>query len=198
MIYEGAVIRRLVTPSHPGDPSLDDPNAEIQCRVEYVKDNANAPAPGSWTRQISEAHVYPRHLDADIRAKTISPHCFARVIARETETDLSGGVESRHALDKQRIGSANENLASGGSIPPDLAGLSQYSGSNAPPAQNNLPAAQDVPRPRVGVEVCSAGKHLKRKPGRSRLAALRLAQERGQTRESQPSDRAWWRQGQYA
>lgn len=167
MIYEGAVIRRLVTPSHPGDPKLDDPNAEIQCRVEYVKSDPAA-GPLEWTREIAEAHRYPRHLDADRRAKEISPHCFARVVQRETETDL---IATNLPAESSSSGRAPEQL------------------------QRVVPKVET----RLG-DSRAAGKTSSKRPRskRGRLAAIRLAAERVGNRESAPSDRQWWRQGQYA
>lgn len=218
MIYEGAVIRRLVTPNHPGDPKLDDPTAEIQCRVEYVRDDATAPAPGSWTREFAEAHRYPRHLAADDRAKEIGGNCFARVVTRDSDErgvpsaefqDLSGGAE-------RLAGAKPDSQRRSAGIVVDGAhqcGVNKSEDSDSP-AHNNLPAEgsssgralKQLPSVVPKVEVVETKDKRSRGAGKSfskrgRLAALRAAKARiddGESRLAVPSDHAWWREGQYA
>jgi hypothetical protein len=89
--------------------------------------------------------------------------------------DLSGGVESRHDTSSIRT----EHTS-----PPSTRGQLMDSGISAPPAPKL--SAKHKPN------------RTKKTNGLSRIAALRLSQERVANRESKPSDRAWYREGQYA
>lgn len=185
MIYEGAVIRRLVTPNHPGDPALDDPTVQYQFRTEYVKDDAKAPAPGSWTTRIGEAHRYPRHLDADRRAREISSHCFARVVTREEDFQTQDGEAVSRLAHNQKI--AGSTPAPATNLPVD--------GSSSAGAVKQLPLSRGQTDDNQVRDSRPAGKtSSQRPPNRSRLAALRAAAKRVPA----PPDTAWYREGQYA
>jgi hypothetical protein len=64
----GGIVRRLVTPAHPGDPKLDDPEKSIQFRIEYLKTEFD---PAEWSVAREEAFFFPFHSDAEIRAKAL-------------------------------------------------------------------------------------------------------------------------------
>jgi hypothetical protein len=205
VIYEGAVIRRLVTPNYPGDQTLDVPAAEVQCRVEYVRDDAKAPAPGSWTREFDEAHRYPNHLAADHRAKEIGGNCFARVVPREDEERSELGTR---ISDFQNL-SGDASATSTAELEPAACKLAVKHGSHSSPAQNILPAESGPSdraskRPRsiapgveVSVDARAAGKSFsKRKARKEPRASARLTKLRESA--ARVSDRTWYRQGQYA
>lgn len=220
MIYEGAIIRRLVTPNHPGDPALDDPTTEVQFRVEYVKADPGLPIADcrsqiGWTKDFAEALRYRRHLDADRRAQEIGGMAHARVTTRD-------GVEPFSNLSgRQEIGLPNSGRASR-SICPGL-----QSGGDVPPAQNNLPAegsssARAVEQlPIVGNDHGASGRiqststrkaraagkafskadrsepdrqRRKTEGGADRMQALRDSARRTEHEAPEP----WWREGQYA
>jgi hypothetical protein len=75
-LVAGGIIYRLVTPNRPGEPSLDDPSADLQFRREYW---CGGKPP--WTKELEEAKFFPTHLAADDFAKTLGGH-EAGVIAR--------------------------------------------------------------------------------------------------------------------
>jgi hypothetical protein len=211
VIYEGAVIRRLVTPNHPGDPTLDDPRTEIQCRVEYVRDDAKAPAPGSWTCGLNEAYVYPRHLDADRRAKEIGGNCFARVITRESNAETGDRRPDRNCSAINLSGGGHAGRTSG-ACSGDRAPEWGLRGESTSPAQNILPAVESSSSGRAPEQLrrdncagkvrsssrAAAGKTSSARKGTertqgtngARLDALRASAER--------TRKLWYEEGQYA
>jgi hypothetical protein len=90
-LVAGGIVFRLVTPNHPGEPSLDDPSLSIQFRKEYVC----AEAPG-FTTDRAKAHVYPTHLVASIEAQAMGPRFHAASVS-SAEEELPERLKPVHA-----------------------------------------------------------------------------------------------------
>lgn len=181
MIYEGALIQRLVTPQWPGDPILSAAGAP-EFRMEYVlREPAGA---GDWTLKREEGFHYPTHLAAAHRAREISPHCHASVVG--------GDREQVGVTFSKRDGAVVARLAHNlGSNSTPATNLPAEEGSSSRRAPKQLPG---VPRKVVetkSVVPRAAGKTFSKDGKRSRLSALRASAGR-------ISDRTWYRQGQYA
>lgn len=214
MIY-GGVISRMVSPNHPGDPALDIPNCDIQLRKEYVAADPEWEiwkAEGGrrkaedvptlkigWTNKSALAFVYPRHLDAGLRAQVISERCHAEVHAdEEQKRQNSLRVESA-----SRVRSAECRIPNDLPVPV-LAGSQPVRPSNGAghcdSARESTPSsANDVKLDSRGGQSSSTlakstADKSKRPSKRARMLALRQADER----TDPPPDKFWWRQKQYA
>jgi hypothetical protein len=209
MVYEGAIIRRIVTPNHPGDPLLDNGDA---FRTEYVLADPQFVIQGRdaktdqirWTTDLGFAFVYPRHLDADLRAKQISPHCYARVVRAPSDfslSDLNGGRET---------GAGEVFLAA-----PARSGAATVQATLPAEVRQSARAAERPTRlgehddnggqsTSVSSSTRAAGKSFSRKRKRNRKAERRSPQERMQAlraaaeRTDPNRGQQWWHQGQYA
>lgn len=71
----GGVVFRVVTPNHPGCPTIDAAGAP-PIRTEYL---ASDKEPWTWALTRDDAHFFTRHLDAETVAKRIVGLCHAAV-----------------------------------------------------------------------------------------------------------------------
>jgi len=227
MIYEGAIIRRLVTPNHPGCPSLEDGNA---FRTEYVLEDVDfAPARITrtdrivWTTDFTKAFHYPRHLDAQERGFQISPHCVARVVRKDGDEigNLSGAVHAATPADRRGAASCRAE-AGGPDTPPAQSffsgGVESRHELNERPrplrdgsspalvnsgSGSSAPPAENilpVARQELRSEVGGQQALVRSAAGKSFSKSKRKKALRQAARRTAPavSDRTWWREGQYA
>lgn len=242
MINCGGIISRFVSHRHPGAPELDVPGAEIQCRVEYVKEDPewerarkaairhaqalreSIPALlVKWTATRAEAFVYPRHLDADLRAKEIDPHCHAKTAVtpdqaeenRQTRDEIMGISETGNRKPESNL--RVESASSTGAVKqadtlvkdafretksdaPRPQNFSQQDGAAVARLAHNQKVVGSNPTPATltrrkdeGGHSTGSGPAGRRKAQSARLAALREAHER-----TAPAGRFWYQEGQMA